>query len=63
MGVEVSGFLGLILLVANIWAIVNVFQSRATTGKKVFWMVFILLLPIIGLILWVLTGPKSGKAV
>lgn len=34
MGVKVSGFLGLILLVADIRAIANISQSRTTTGKK-----------------------------
>jgi hypothetical protein len=63
MGIEVSGILGFVLLVADVWAIVNVFQSRTTTGKKVFWIVLILLLPVIGLILWLLAGPKSAKAI
>jgi hypothetical protein len=63
MGIEVGGILGFVLLVADIWAIVNVFQSRTTTGKKVFWIVLILLLPVIGLILWFLAGPKSAKAI
>ena len=62
MGIEVSGIFGLILLVADIWAIVNVFQSRTTTGKKVLWIVLVLVLPLIGLILWFLAGPKSGKS-
>ena len=61
MGIEVSGIFGLILLIADIWAIVSVFQSGATTGKKVLWIVLILVLPLIGLILWFLAGPKSGK--
>jgi len=61
MGIEVSGILGFILLVADIWAIVSVFQSRTTTGKKVFWIVLVLILPVIGLILWFLAGPKPGK--
>ncbi|WP_421780891.1 PLDc N-terminal domain-containing protein [Kiloniella litopenaei] len=55
---EYTGILGLILLVANIWAIVKIFQSGATTGSKVLWIVLILLLPVIGLILWFLMGPK-----
>ena len=63
MGIEISGILGFVLLVADVWAIVNVFQSRTTTGKKVFWIVLILLLPVIGLILWLLAGPKSAKAI
>ena len=62
MGIEVSGIFGLILLVADIWAIVSVFQSRTTTGKKVLWIVLVLVLPLIGLILWFFAGPKSGKS-
>jgi len=61
MGIEVSGIFGLILLIADIWAIVSVFQSRSTTGKKVLWILLILVLPLIGFILWFLAGPKSGK--
>lgn len=61
MGIEISGIFGFILLVADIWAIVSVFQSRTTTGKKVFWIVLVLILPVIGLILWFLAGPKPGK--
>lgn len=59
MSIEVSGLFGLLLLIANIWAIVRTVQSNASTGKKVLWIVLILLLPIIGLILWWLLGPKG----
>jgi hypothetical protein len=62
MGVEVSGIFGLLILVADIWAIVSTFQSQASTGKKVFWIVFVLILPLIGFIVWLLAGPRSGKA-
>ena len=34
MGIEVGGLLGLIVLIADIWAIVKTFDSPATTGKK-----------------------------
>lgn len=59
MFVEVGGLLGLIVLVLDIWAIVNIFQSSASTGSKVLWIVLVLVLPVIGLILWFLLGPKS----
>lgn len=59
MGVEVSGLLGLLVLIADIWAIVSVFQSRAGTGSKVLWVVLILVLPVAGFILWLLLGPNS----
>jgi hypothetical protein len=61
MGFEISGLFGLIILIADIWAIVNVFQSGASTGKKVLWIVLILILPIIGLILWFFAGPKTSR--
>ncbi|MEJ2060161.1 MAG: PLDc N-terminal domain-containing protein [Gammaproteobacteria bacterium] len=59
MRVEVGGLFGLILLILNVWAMVRVVQSRATTGAKVFWIVLILLLPVLGFILWVLFGPRD----
>lgn len=60
MGIEVSGLIGLLILVADIWAIVNVMQSGASTGSKVLWVVLILILPLLGLILWFFLGPKSS---
>ncbi|MEE4264606.1 MAG: PLDc N-terminal domain-containing protein [Desulfobacteraceae bacterium] len=61
MGIEVGGILGLIILVADVWAIIKTIQSPATTGTKVFWVVFILLLPVLGLLIWLLAGPKSAR--
>ena len=62
MGIEVSGVLGLLVLILDIWALLKIIQSGATTGNKVVWILVILLLPIIGLILWWLLGPRSGRA-
>jgi hypothetical protein len=59
MGIEVGGLLGLIVLVLDVWAIIRIVQSGASTGTKVLWVVVILLLPVLGLILWLLFGPKG----
>lgn len=59
MGIEITGLFGLLLLIFNIWAIVKIVQSRAETGKKVLWIVLILIFPVIGLILWWFLGPKG----
>ena len=59
---EVGGILGLLILIADVWAIVNIAQSSATTGKKVLWIVLVLVLPVLGLILWFLLGPRTGRA-
>ena len=51
--------IGLLILIADIWAIIKVFQSGASTGKKVIWTIIILVFPIIGLIVWYFAGPKK----
>ena len=59
MGLEVGGLFGLIILIADVWAIVKTAQSSASTGSKVLWIVLILILPLLGLILWFLFGPRG----
>jgi hypothetical protein len=59
LGIEVSGLIGLIILIADIWAIVNVFQSGASTGGKVLWILLILILPVLGLLIWLVAGPRG----
>ena len=61
MGIEVGGLIGLIILIADIWAIVNVLGSPASTGSKVLWVVIILVLPVIGLIALAAHGPAQGR--
>lgn len=59
MGIEVGGFFGLLILIADVWAIVKTIGSSASTTAKVVWVVLILVLPVLGLILWLLLGPKA----
>lgn len=59
MDIQISGIFGLIILIADIWAIVKIVQSGASTGAKVLWIVLILLLPVLGLIIWLIFGPKG----
>ena len=59
-GFEYGGILGLIVLVLNVYAIVKIFQSGATTGGKVLWIVLVLLLPVLGFVIWYFAGPKGG---
>jgi hypothetical protein len=59
---QYQGIFGLIVLIADVWAIVNIFQSSAGTGTKVLWTVLVILLPVLGLILWYFLGPRSGRA-
>ena len=57
-----NGLIGLLVLAGDIWAILNIFQSSASNGKKLVWIITVLLLPVLGLVLWFFFGPRSGKS-
>ena len=61
MRFEYTGFFGFLVLVADVWAIVNIMGSGRRTGDKVLWTVIILLLPVIGWIIWLAAGPRANK--
>ncbi|MBW4961322.1 PLDc N-terminal domain-containing protein [Sulfitobacter sp. CW3] len=54
------GILGLIILIADIYAIVKVIGSGASTLAKILWVVGILAFPVVGFIVWLLAGPRGG---
>ncbi len=53
------GLAGILVLILDIWAIINIFNSSRETGVKVLWVVIILVLPIIGFFAWLLAGPRE----
>lgn len=57
-----GGIVGLLILAGDIWAIINIFQSSASNEKKLIWILVVVLLPLLGLILWFLLGPRDRKA-
>jgi hypothetical protein len=61
MGYHVNGLWGLLVLVADIWAIVNIFQSSKDTAAKVLWTVLVILLPVLGFIIWLIAGPRTSR--
>jgi len=62
MGVEISGIAALLILALDIWAILNIVGSPATPGSKTLWVLAILLLPVLGVVFWLLLGPRSRTA-
>jgi hypothetical protein len=60
MGLEVGGIIGLIGLALSIWALINIVQSSASTGAKIVWVLFVLLLPLLGFIAWLIFGPRKA---
>ena len=61
MSFEVQGFFGLLVLVADIWAIVSTVGSNRSTGGKVLWILLILFLPVAGWLIWLFLGPRAAR--
>jgi hypothetical protein len=57
----ISSLGGLLVLIGDIWAIINIFNSSASNEKKALWIILVVLLPLLGLILWYFLGPRDGK--
>jgi hypothetical protein len=55
------GLLGLLVLIANIYAIIKIVQSGASTGAKILWILGILIFPVVGFIVWLLAGPRGSR--
>lgn len=58
---EITGLAGLIILILDVWAIISTVSSGVSIGKKVLWVIVILILPLIGFIFWLFLGPKSKE--
>jgi succinate dehydrogenase/fumarate reductase cytochrome b subunit len=57
-----NSILGVLILIGDIWAIINIFQSSASNEKKLLWIIVVVLLPLLGLILWFFLGPRNRRA-
>ena len=53
---------GVLILAADIWAIINIFQSSVSNEKKLIWTIAVVLLPVLGFVLWFFLGPRNGKS-
>ncbi|MFC3230170.1 PLDc N-terminal domain-containing protein [Marinibaculum pumilum] len=53
-----EALIGILVLIADIYAIVRVVQSGASTLAKVLWILGIIIFPVLGFIVWLIAGPK-----
>jgi hypothetical protein len=54
-----GGLFGLLILAGDIWAVINILQSRDSNVKKLVWILVVVLLPLFGLIVWFFVGPRD----
>ena len=55
-----TGLLGLIIFALDVWAIASIINSNASGVSKLVWIVLVAVLPVVGLIIWWLAGPKAN---
>lgn len=56
------GIVGIFVLIADIYAIVQTMTSRASVLAKVVWTLVVLILPVLGFIAWLVAGPRNARA-
>lgn len=59
---DMGQWIGILVFVLDIVAIVSVVAGRAGIGHKVLWTLVILILPVIGMILYYLLGRSAQDA-
>lgn len=57
-----NGILGLIILILDVIAVLEVVKSSVDGTKKALWIALIILLPVLGIILYFAVGRKDFKA-
>lgn len=50
-----------LLLLVDLWAIVSVFRSDKSVGTKAGWALLLIILPVLGLVIWGVAGPRGVK--
>ena len=59
MEIYISGALGFLIFIADIWAIFTIAQSKESVISKLLWIALILFLPMVGLLIWLVLGPNK----
>jgi len=51
--------IGVIVLLVDLWAIASIWHTTKSSGTKLGWAIVILALPVIGLVIWGIAGPRG----
>jgi hypothetical protein len=49
---------GVLILLADLWAITRTLRSDAEPKNKLLWVAIVLVLPFVGVVLWIWFGPS-----
>ncbi|SMO72080.1 PLD nuclease N-terminal domain-containing protein [Paracoccus laeviglucosivorans] len=48
-----------IIFALDVWAIASIINTNVATSTKIIWILLVAVLPVVGLIIWWLAGPKA----
>jgi len=51
--------IGVILLLVDLWVIASVWHTTKSSSTKLGWAVVVIVLPVIGLVIWGIAGPRG----
>lgn len=55
-----GGIIGFVIFCLDVWAIASIINTNEETGKKILWILLVAVLPVVGLVIWWLAGPKAN---
>ena len=56
------GIVGILILIADIYAIYQILTSGTSILGKVIWVLVVIILPVLGFIAWLIAGPRGNSA-
>ena len=56
---EINSLIGLVILVLDVIALLDIVKSSMPTIKKVVWALVVLIFPVVGMIVYFLVGKKQ----
>jgi magnesium-transporting ATPase (P-type) len=48
-----------VVLVVDLWAMASIWRTPQSAGTKIGWTIVLLVLPVIGLVIWGIAGPRG----
>ncbi len=55
-----SYIFGIVIFALDVWAIASIINTSESTTTKLIWIALVAFLPVVGLIIWWLAGPKAN---
>ncbi|BAP43344.1 PLD nuclease N-terminal domain-containing protein [Pseudomonas sp. 21LCFQ02] len=61
MGLWTSALLVAVIILADLWAVLRVRKSQTNSSNKAMWIIGIVAVPIIGVLAWIVAGPRHAS--